>query len=131
MRRPFFLAQNDTHDCVDTAPKSSRSPFFRRNLLHHRSARAECPYTRSIMISPLPCFVNYFFRKNHKIFHKFSALSQILKSRFIEPCIGNIVGANCVRPHRKTYEIWRANTVRPYNRYMTRRLSYRSINRNL
>ena len=56
-----------------TGHTPQKLPFFRRNLLHHRSARAECPYTRSIMISPLPCFVNYFFQKIYNFFHIFSA----------------------------------------------------------
>ena len=53
-------------------------PLIQRNLPHHRSARAEFPYTRPIIISPKGRFVNNFFRKNHKIFNIFSALSQNL-----------------------------------------------------
>ena len=53
-------------------------PFFRRNLPHHRSARAECPYTRSIMIPLSRVFVKCNFRKNHKKFNVFSSLSQNL-----------------------------------------------------
>ena len=61
-----------------TGHTPQKLPLFRRNLLHHRSARAEYPYTRSIIISPGWLFVKNFFRKNHKIFYVFSAISQIL-----------------------------------------------------
>ena len=47
-----------------TGHTPQKLPFFRRNLLHHRSARAECPYTRSIMIPSQAAFVNYYFSKN-------------------------------------------------------------------
>ena len=51
-------------------------PFFRRNLPHHRSARAECPYTRSIMIPSIQLFVKNFFRKIYKKSKQFSVISQ-------------------------------------------------------
>ena len=51
-----------------TGHTPQKLPLFRRNLLHHRSARAACPYTRSIMIPLSRAFVKSNFRKNHKIF---------------------------------------------------------------
>jgi len=61
-----------------TGHTPQKLPLFRRNLLHHRSARAECPYTRSIILPPFALFVKDFFRKNHEIFHVFSVNSQNL-----------------------------------------------------
>jgi hypothetical protein len=61
-----------------TGHTPQKLPFFRRNLLHHRSARAECPYTRSIMIPLFRVFVKNNFRKNHKFFNIFLYISQIV-----------------------------------------------------
>jgi len=40
--------------------------------------RADFAYTRPIIVTRTAAFVNYFFRKNHKIFIDFSSLSQNL-----------------------------------------------------
>ncbi len=55
-----------------TGHTPQKLPLFRRNLLHHRSARAEFPYTRQIMIPLIPIFVKQIFRKNHKVYIEFS-----------------------------------------------------------
>ena len=54
-----------------TGHTPQKLPLFRRNLLHHRSAHADFAYTRSIMIPPIGCFVNYYFKKFLDIFTKF------------------------------------------------------------
>ena len=59
-----------------TGHTPQKLPFFRRNLLHHRSARAECPYTRPIIIPSEELFVKHYFRKNHKFFLVFSVKMQ-------------------------------------------------------
>ena len=60
----------------DDRTYSAEVTVFRRNLLHHRSARAVFPYTRSHSIpSPNP-IVNHFFRKNHNFFYAFSLKSE-------------------------------------------------------
>ena len=58
----------------DDRTYSAEVTGFRRNLLHHRSARAVFPYTRSIMIPPFPPFVKHIFRNNHKICKEFSSI---------------------------------------------------------
>jgi hypothetical protein len=40
------------------------------------AVRAVMPYTRSIMISLLPCFVKHFLEENHKVSMKFSVNTQ-------------------------------------------------------
>ena len=65
----------------DDRTYSAEVTVFQRNLPHHRSARAEFPYTRPIIIPLKPLFVKQYFRKNHKIFNVFSALSENLKHR--------------------------------------------------
>jgi len=52
----------------DDRPYSAEVTGFRRNLLHHRSARAEFPYTRPIILPPFASFVKDFFRINYKYF---------------------------------------------------------------
>ena len=56
----------------DDRTYSAEVTAFRRNLLHHRIARAVFPYTRSIMIPPVFPFVKENFRKNHKNYSRFS-----------------------------------------------------------
>jgi hypothetical protein len=67
----------------DDRTYSAEVTVFQRNLLHHRSARAECPYTRSIMISPFLCFVKHFFGIISKISSCFLVISEIFSPRQI------------------------------------------------
>ena len=60
----------------DDRTYSAEVTSFPSNLLHHRSARAEFPYTRPIILPPFYCFVKHNFRKNHKIFYVFLAFSE-------------------------------------------------------
>ena len=60
----------------DDRTYSAEVTSFPSNLLHHRSARAECPYTRSIILTRTAAFVNYFFRKFHKNFYVFLVFSE-------------------------------------------------------
>ena len=50
----------------DDRTYSAEVTVFQRNLPHHRSARAESPYTRSYIIPPRLRIVKQNFRKNHK-----------------------------------------------------------------
>lgn len=54
----------------DDRTYSAEVTAFRRNLPHHRSARAVFPYTRSNNIPPEFPFVKKKFRKNHKLSRK-------------------------------------------------------------
>ena len=74
----YTLAQTEAVQPPDDRTYSAEVTVFRRNLLHHRSARAEFPYTRPIILPLIPLFVKYNFRKNHKNFYVFLALSQKL-----------------------------------------------------
>ena len=56
----------------DDRTYSAEVTVFQRNLPHHRSARAESPYTRSYIIPPWLRIVKQNFRKNHKFRTKFS-----------------------------------------------------------
>ena len=56
----------------DDRTYSAEVTVFQRNLPHHRSARAESPYTRSYIIPPRLRIVKQNFRKNHKFRMKFS-----------------------------------------------------------
>ena len=57
----IYAAQAEAVQPPDDRTYSAEVTVFRRNLLHHRSARAECPYTCSIMIPCFPLFVKHFF----------------------------------------------------------------------
>ena len=57
----------------DDRTYSAEVTVLRRNLPHHRSARAVFPYTRPIMIPSRRQFVKCKFRRNHKVFPKNSA----------------------------------------------------------
>ena len=57
----IYAAQAEAVQPPDDRTYSAEVTVFRRNLLHHRSARAECPYTRPIMIPCFPLFVKHFF----------------------------------------------------------------------
>ena len=72
----IYAALTEAVQPPDDRTYSAEVTGSRRNLLHHRSARAEFPYTRSIMIPPFCQFVKWIFRKNHKIFYIFSSLLQ-------------------------------------------------------
>ena len=83
--RPFpFLAQRYTQARPETVqPPDDRTysaevTGFRRNLPHHRSARAEFPYTRLIMIPSVPRFVKHYFRIIYKVLIQISVNMQIL-----------------------------------------------------
>ena len=57
----IYAALTEAVQPPDDRTYSAEVTVFRRNLLHHRSARAECPYTRPIMIPCFPLFVKHFF----------------------------------------------------------------------
>ncbi len=83
----IYAAQTEAVQPPDDRTYSAEVTVFRRNLLHHRSARAEFPYTRPIILPLIRLFVKYYFRKNHKNFYVFSVISQNLffwrKGRFL------------------------------------------------
>ena len=66
----------------DDRTYSAEVTAFRRNLPHHRSARAVFPYTRSNNIPPEFPFVKKKFRKNHKLSRKNSLNVEKTKFRF-------------------------------------------------
>ena len=66
----------------DDRTYSAEVTAFRRNLPHHRSARAVLPYTRSNNIPPEFPFVKKKFRKNHKLSRKNSLNVEKTKFRF-------------------------------------------------
>jgi len=54
----------------DDRTYSAEVTVFQRNLLHHRIARAEFPYTRSIILPLFPLFVKHFLQIFYCIFVK-------------------------------------------------------------
>ena len=80
--RPFFRSRRYT----PALPKAVQPPddrtysaevtVIQRNLPHHRSARAESPYTRPIMIPSIHPFVKDFFRVFHEVFPLFSVKTE-------------------------------------------------------
>lgn len=80
--RPFFRSRRYTPalpEAVqppDDRTYSAEVTVFQRNLPHHRSARAESPYTRSIMIPSVSPFVKNFFRIFHEILYLFSVKTE-------------------------------------------------------
>lgn len=66
----------------DDRTYSAEVTAFRRNLPHHRSARAVFPYTRSNTIPFEFPFVKKKFRKNHKLSRKNSLNVEKTKFRF-------------------------------------------------
>ena len=85
-RPTSFSAQRYTPDASkavqppDDRTYSAEVTAFRRNLPHHRSARAVFPYTRSNTIPFEFPFVKKKFRKNHKLSRKNSL--NVEKSKF-------------------------------------------------
>ena len=90
----IYAAQTEAVQPPDDRTYSAEVTVFRRNLLHHRSARAEFPYTRPIILPLMLPFVKYNFRKNHKNFYVFLALSENLF--LISPCLTlEVYRSNC------------------------------------
>ena len=79
----IYAAQTEAVQPPDDRTYSAEVTSFPSNLLHHRSARAEFPYTRPIILPPLPSFVKYNFRKNHKSFYVFLAVSEKFFTCFV------------------------------------------------
>ena len=80
--RPFFRSRRYTPalpEAVqppDDRTYSAEVTVFQRNLPHHRSARAESPYTCSIMIPCASPFVKNFFRIFHEVLYLFSVKTE-------------------------------------------------------
>ena len=55
----------------DDRTYSAEVTAFRRNLLHHRIARAEIPYTRTVIIPPRRSLVKNFFKKIQNILQRY------------------------------------------------------------
>ena len=74
----------------DDRTYSAEVTAFRRNLLHHRIARAEIPYTRTVIIPPRVSLVKHFFKKIQNILQRipvkfgdnddFSSQTHVLRS---------------------------------------------------
>ena len=79
--RRYTLVRPESFSRPMTGHTPRKLPFVRRNLPHHRSARAVFPYTRPIMIPSPRQFVKYKFRRNHKVFPKNSAFFRKLQLR--------------------------------------------------
>ena len=79
----YTQAQTKAVQPPDDRTYSAEVTSFPSNLPHHRSARAEFPYTRSIMIPPFSPFVKHFFRIIYKKPKVFSLKSEnkIISSR--------------------------------------------------
>jgi len=70
----IYAAQTEAVQPPDDRTYSAEVTGFRRNLLHHRSACAYFPRTRSIIVAFPSSFVKKNFRKNHKFFCVISLL---------------------------------------------------------
>ena len=62
----IYAALTEAVQPPDDRTYSAEVTSFSSNLLHHRSARAEFPYTRSIMLPRFSLFVKGKFRENNK-----------------------------------------------------------------
>ena len=82
----IYAAQTEAVQPPDDRTYSAEVTVFRRNLLHHRSARAVFPYTRSIMIPQVPPFVKRNFRKNHLFSHYFLRFFMVFARAAMHKC---------------------------------------------
>ena len=109
----------------DDRTYSAEVTVFQRNLLHHRIARAEIPYTRTVMIPPQGPIVKHFFRKIQNILQRypvkfgdnddFSAQTHVLRSATLPldfwvqagiiECAYRVDSANCNLSH------WRGSAL--------------------
>ena len=71
----------------DDRTYSAEVTAIRRNLPHHRSARAVSPHTRSDIIPPQSEIVKKNFRKNHKLCPSFSYNLRAASGR--RQCVAN------------------------------------------
>ena len=74
--RRYTQAQPRTVQPPDDRTYSAEVTGSRRNLLHHRIARAVFPYTRSNILPRSSRFVNRNFRINYKNSESFSSVSE-------------------------------------------------------